>query len=190
MTSASLKVIMGPMFSGKTSTLINIIDNFEKTNKEFITIKPDIDNRYSYDNFIISHNKEKKQCYVSNNLGSLKPLLKSKNLDYIIIDEAQFFDKLKEFCCFCLETLNINIIVAGLDGDYKRNRIGHILDLIPLADTVIKLKSVCYKCKEHALFSHRLVQDDSKILVGSNEYIPLCRACYINYNNLNLPLNT
>ena len=39
-----------------------------------------------------------------------------------------------------------NVIVAGLDGDFKRNPFGDILKLIPHAEKVSKLSALCTIC--------------------------------------------
>ena len=62
-----------------------------------------------------------------------------------------------------------------LDGDYKRKRFGSILDIIPLADDIIKLKAICKECLfKEAIFTHRLSDETVQTLVGSDNYI-----CYV-----------
>lgn len=41
-------------------------------------------------------------------------------VDVIGIDEAQFFDDLHDFCCKAADHDGKIVVVAGLDGDYKR----------------------------------------------------------------------
>ena len=41
-------------------------------------------------------------------------------IDVIGIDEAQFFDDLYDFCCNTADRDGKIVVVAGLDGDYKR----------------------------------------------------------------------
>jgi thymidine kinase len=96
---------------------------------------------------------------------------------HIFINEAQFFPDLYEFVVELLRR-NKKIFVYGLDGDYKQQPIGDILRLIPLADSYTKLTAICDDCGGAAIFSHRIVEDDTQILVGQKEsYIPLCRGC-------------
>ncbi len=49
-----------------------------------------------------------------------------------------------------------------------------------MCDKVTKLKSLCALCKNGTLgiFSMRLSQDKQQTLVGSDNYIPVCRNCY------------
>ena len=97
--------------------------------------------------------------------------------EYILINEAQFFDKLKEVVISMLNE-NKRVYLYGLDGDFKQQKFGDILDLIPYCDTIEKLKAKCVKCGNSAIFSKRIKGGDSQVLVGSNVYIPVCRKCF------------
>ena len=187
--SAKLDIILGPMFSGKTTKLLEIMDAFDKKDVKYIAIKPEIDNRYTDtdNNYIVSHNLKKKQCNITSNLKDIFEEIKVKqesdSIQYILIDEGQFFNNLYNFCILCLEKLNINVIVTGLDGDYKRKPMGEILDLLPIANTITKLLSKCNVCQEDAIFTHRTVANTDQVLIGgSDEYIPLCRKHYVEKN--------
>ena len=52
---ATLDIIIGPMFAGKSCELIRRIRLLKVLKKEYIVIKPKIDNRYA-ESFIQSHN--------------------------------------------------------------------------------------------------------------------------------------
>ena len=106
------------------------------------------------------------------------------NHDYIMIDEGQFFSDLKEYVLKWCEVFKKNIIVIGLDGDYKRNTFGQILDLIPVADQVTKLKALCKLCNDgtEALFTHRLSEEDEQVVISYSKYIPVCRQHYLEQN--------
>jgi thymidine kinase len=178
--TSTLQLIIGPMFSGKSSELINEIRKLKVINSKYIVIKPSIDNRYQ-NNKIVSHNKESEECIVTDDLNNIDD---SQILEFntIIIDEGQFFKNLKNRILYWLESLNKNIIIGGLDGDYKRNPIGEILDLIPYCDNLKKINSLCIYCSNGTpgLFSYRLSDEKNQILVGSNDkYIPLCRLHYL-----------
>ena len=84
-----------------------------------------------------------------------------------------------------VENHNKIVYICGLDGDFKRNRFGKILELIPYCDKIVKLQSLCSICKNGnpAIFSYRITEESSQIVIGSDNYIPLCRACYICQNN-------
>lgn len=48
------------------------------------------------------------------------------------------------------------VIVAALDGTFQRVGFGNILNLIPLAENVVKLNAVCMICFREASFTKRI----------------------------------
>jgi len=194
--SSKLEIILGPMFSGKTTKLLEIMDTLDEQNIKYIAVKPEIDNRYTDDNnnFIVSHNLKKRECQVVSNLKDvLKEIQKSKTIEstrsetieYVIVDEGQFFQHLYAFCLICLEKFNVNVIVTGLDGDYKREPMGEILNLLPIANNITKLSARCNICNAEAIFTHRTSTEKEQVLIGgSDKYVPLCRYHYVLENNL------
>ena len=172
----SLKLIVGCMYSGKTTEILRIVNSLKHIDEIPIIIKPSIDNRYSIDK-ISTHNKNKYECITLNKLSEFKNIDKN----YIIIEEAQFFDDLYLFVIHQVEINNKNVIVVGLDGDYDRHNFGEIHKLIPLCDDIIKLKAYCSICKDGTpgIFTKRINENKEKIFVGSeNDYIAVCRKCY------------
>ena len=98
----------------------------------------------------------------------------------ILINEAQFFSDLSDIVQDMLKE-GKQVYLSGLDGDFQRKRFGSLLDLIPLCDKVTKLTSLCNICKngEPGIFSMRLTNETQQTLIGSDNYIPVCRACYM-----------
>ena len=186
-TCGKLELIIGPMFSGKSTELIKRIRTFKVIKTKYIVIKPDIDIRYNI-NSITSHNQETEDCITIKDLSKLTDDIIKYN-DVIIIDEGQFFKNLKNMVLFWVEKLNKHIIIGGLDGDFQRNKIGEILDLIPYADNYIKLTALCKYCYNGtpAIFSHRINNNNNEQIVIGNEesYVSLCRKHYIDFNCLN-----
>jgi thymidine kinase len=141
---SKLELIIGPMFSGKSTEIIKRVRLNKIINKKILIIKPKIDNRY-IENKITSHDLESVECKIINNLNEISDE-EIKNIDVLIIDEGQFFNDLYDNINKWLNNYPINIIVAGLDGDFQRKPIGQILNLIPLSDKCIKLNSICNIC--------------------------------------------
>ena len=82
------------------------------------------------------------------------------------------------------------VYICGLDGDFKRERFGNLLDLVPMCDKVTKLTALCGFCKDgtRAIFTYRTSASNEQVLIGEKDsYVPLCRKCYnINMqNNIN-----
>ncbi|PIO23751.1 hypothetical protein AB205_0191630 [Aquarana catesbeiana] len=59
---------------------------------------------------------------------------------------------------FCEEMANKGktVIVAALDGTFQRKPFGDILNLVPLAESVVKLNAVCMECYREASYTKRL----------------------------------
>jgi thymidine kinase len=179
----TIKVIFGCMFSGKTSEIIKLYRKCKIINKKVLSINFAQDNRYSNDDSIVSHNLDKIDCIKVNKLCDV-PESTILEHDYIMIDEGQFFSDLKEFVLKWCEVFKKNIVVIGLDGDYKRNSFGQIFDLIPIADEVHKLKALCKLCNDgtDALFTHRISTEHEQVVIGNSNYIPVCRRHYVEQN--------
>lgn len=47
------------------------------------------------------------------------------------------------------------VIVAALDATYQRKGFGNILDLVPLAENVVKLSAVCMLCYQEGHYTKR-----------------------------------
>jgi thymidine kinase len=160
---------------------LSILDEIK--NIDVIVTSPPYNIGVKYSNYndkLTTHNFDTVECFT---FLELKDIPTNLLLTYhtIIVDEGQFFPDLKETVINWLNNLSINIIIGGLDGDFNKEPIGSILELIPHADKCTKLNSLCNICKDgtEAPFSLRLVASKDKILVGGSEsYIPVCRKHY------------
>jgi thymidine kinase len=98
--------------------------------------------------------------------------------DCIGIDEAQFFPDLISFCSR-MATEGKIVIVAALDGTFQRKPFGKVLELVPLAESIIKLNAVCMICSKDAPFTKRIGSETAiEIIGGSDKYFAVCRKCY------------
>ena len=104
-------------------------------------------------------------------------------IDFILIDESQFFNDLQKFVLYFVNDLHKNVYIYGLDGDFKQQRFGQVFDIIPYCDKIQKLHSSCNNCNKPAPFSHRTSSSTEQVLIGSEDkYIPLCRDCLFQSN--------
>ena len=55
------------------------------------------------------------------------------------------------------------VIISALDATFQRKPFGNILELIPKAEKIKKLKAVCVFCFENASFSKRICE--SKVIL-------------------------
>ena len=174
-----LEIILGGMYAGKTSRLVEIYKQCMFCNIPVIVINHQIDNRYD-DEMLSTHDKIKIPCVKTNKLMDLGGVYQ---WDVILVNEGQFFPDLYEFVDYVLNMrAGKKIYVCGLDGDFERRKFGQILDLIPLCDKVTKLTSLCSSCKDGTpgIFSKRISGETEQTVVGFDNYIPVCRRCYEN----------
>ena len=181
--SGYLELILGPMFSGKTTFLINKYEDYLKKNKRVMVINYSDDTRY-HDKLLSSHDKVMIPCTFTRQLTTILSSNELIESDIVLINEGQFFEDLYDSVVFIVEELNKDVYICGLDGDFKRQKFGTILDLVPVADKVTKLNSKCDYCRKPALFSHRITNETQQLVIGMNNYIPLCRCCYIVENSM------
>ena len=160
---------MGPMYAGKTTHLISL---FEYHGGIILDHSEDYTNK---EGTFKSHNNVVRKCYKVNRLMKFMNEV-GTNEKYIFINEAQFFDDLYDFV-LKYEYTN-NIYIFGLDGDFDRKPFGQILNVIPLADTVMKLNGICKFCRNTSLFSKRIISNKEQYLLDETAYVPTCRNCY------------
>jgi thymidine kinase len=175
-----IELIMGPMFSGKSTRLIGLIRKYIYKAKKTIMIKFFADNRYSEKSEVVTHDLLK---YDSINCKNLKDHFdKIKEYDVIGIDEGQFFPDLVE-ACEELAALKKTVIVAALNGDFRMEPFPVVAKLIPKADKIKLLKAYCFNCHKDANFSLRIVQSNETVLIGAGEaYKPACRECHVHFS--------
>jgi len=190
-TDGSITLIMGPMFSGKTTELINIYNEKSSIygNEKCLALNYALDKRYGI-NKIISHNKKEINCHSILDIGdfienkSTQPLFLKANC--IFINEAQFFENLIYYVLFMKNVFKKHIILCGLDLDFQRKKFGQLADLNIYANKVIYLHGKCntIDCNLPSLYSHRVVENKEQLLIGTSEYIPLCGKCYEKNNSI------
>ena len=194
-TTGYLELFIGSMYSGKTSKLLETYKQCKFCNIPVTIINHVIDNRY-HNTMVSTHDQLMAPCLQACELNDIwtdtgfKKSGEKKDLwahnavrdsEVILINEGQFFPDLYDVVVDMLRC-NKKIYICGLDGDFERKKFGQILDLIPLCDKVTKLTSLCSQCKNGTpgIFSMRLTNETAQTVVGSDNYIPVCRKCYKN----------
>lgn len=173
----SLELIFGPMFSGKTTELIRRVERHQIAKRKCAFVKHTIDTRYSENRIIAHSGRERMSTFVQASFDTLT-LNNLMEYDVIAIDEGQFFPDIVESCEFLANKGKI-IIVAALDGTFHRKPFGRILELVPLAESIVKLNSVCMRCFRDAAFTKRLGSEQQDIDIGGAEkYSAVCRNCF------------
>lgn len=171
------------MFSSKTEQVISHGRKYKAIGKKVLFVNHITDTRYTTEHFVVSHNGSKEKSVNLENLKDLNDAIES--FDVIIIEEAQFFTDLIEtfYNWEKLNFLNEKVfIVSGLSSDYNMKKIGQVIDLIPLADKIVKLNGLCTQCADGTLGGftqlkkRELADSSSNILVGHTDlYECVCR---------------
>ena len=164
-----LKIIIGCMFAGKTTELLQCAREYQPGQKVLI-INHSTDIRYG-ENCIKTHDGDYEDSISVEYLRDVN----IQNYKVIIIDEAQFFSDLYKYVTMWADTLDVKIIVAGLSGTSDREPFGHILRLIPHADEIKQLYATCLLCQEKAIYS-KFIGNGNPGVGGSESYIPVCRS--------------
>ena len=184
----SLELIVGCMFSGKSTEIVRMVDRFKTIDAKYLLVKPQIDNRFSM-TMVQTHNHQQRTCEVRRQLLPLFENKKYIDSEYIIIEEAQFFEDLEPFVLKAVDQDKKYLIVVGLDGDSNRGNFGQIHKLIPLCDSIRKLKAYCLSCKngKEAIFSKRIIQEEKQTCIGAaDKYMAVCRECFLNEGKINI----
>ena len=180
MPPGSLTVITGSMFSGKTEELIRRVRRALYARRSVQVFKPAVDTR-SEETIIRSHNGIRHLAVAASSSASLMSQV-DLNTDIIAIEEVQFFDAGIVEVCQQLSDQGQQVIVAGLDMDFRGCPFGPMPVLLAVADEVVKLRAICAKCGLDASRSQRLIDGKPApasaptVLIGAQEhYEARCR---------------
>ncbi len=170
LNSAGLDIIIGPMFSNKTTELLKRLFTAAEVGLNTLYINHSLDKRNQYDVFS-THNPQLKEKLSSQkvamiSIADLKEVDREliKSIDMIGVDEAHFFLSL-DLVLNWVNVLNKRVIVAGLDGDYKQEKFGHIMDLVLHCDTITKQHAYCVQCAKNkvlrpAIYTIKLTKNE------------------------------
>ena len=186
-----IELILGPMFSGKSTRLIEQMRKYVYKAKKTIMVKYYADQRYSEKSEVVTHDLIKYDSINCKLLGNSFDTL--KQYDVIGIDEGQFFADLVEVCEE-LALVGKIILIAALNGDFRMEPFPVIQRIISKSDKIKLLKAYCFNCHKDAKFSLRIVQSNETVLIGAGEaYKPACRECHVFFSkqreNGNLDIN-
>ena len=182
--SGRLELIIGPMFSGKSTELIKHANRYISIGKNVLAINHKINNRYGSSKITTHDNKVFENCIIIDKLADVHRFYRQQfnESDIIIIEELQFFKDGFDFIKKTVDTTGKTVITAGLSGDFIREAFGDVLKLIPYADSLTQLSAYCKKCGDGTLanFTKRSINDNNVILVGtSSQYEAVCRKHYL-----------
>lgn len=179
MKKGKLSVIYGPMFSGKTTYLIKQFGNGEGT----VVFKPDLDQRYTKQPVVVSHDKAEIPAVLVNNLKPEEMNWLVGEFARVMIDEVNFF--VDSLIPVVKQFLNDgrDVYVSGLVLDSEGGVFGPMTKLVAIADEKIEVSARCDgqggKCKNPATLSYRKIPKTEQVKVGGvDEYGACCSKHY------------
>ncbi|KAE9550690.1 hypothetical protein FO519_006091 [Halicephalobus sp. NKZ332] len=179
-----IRLILGPMFSGKTTEMFRLCTRQKLAGKNVTIVKYAGDVRYD-ENMASTHDCKKMEAIAAKEIKEVFHDL--EEADVIGIDEGQFFPDIVE-CAEQLANLGKIVFIAGLDGDFRREPFPCIARLLAFAENAYKLTAVCKRCGQAAPFTHRKIETNQIEVIGGEEtYMAVCRDCYRDLNKTRFP---
>eukprot|EP00703_Trepomonas_sp_PC1_P003976 JAP92630.1 Thymidine kinase [Trepomonas sp. PC1] len=174
-THGDIQMIVGPMFSGKSTELIRRVQKYRAAKRMVSVVKFSADTRYSV-NDLSTHDKRQMDAIPASNLESIDELVCDSHV--IAVDEGQFYPDIIKYAELWANS-GKTVIISALDGTWQRKPFESIAQLMALADSVVKLDAVCYKCQSSASFSARLTNElETVVIGGADKYVACCRKCW------------
>lgn len=175
-----IELIMGPMFSGKSSELQRRLTRFSISRKQCFLVQYARDTRYTDGaTALTTHDRRALPAHCA--VSFLKDAASSvpPGTHVIAVDEAQFFPDAVEVCQAWANAGKV-VLLAALDSTFEREPFSITARLIAIAEQVDKLVAVCAVCgHDKALWSHRTTDSTAlEVIGGQDTYQPLCRKCW------------
>lgn len=198
----SLYLIIGPMFSGKTTELLTRARKAAFCNENVVIVKYAGDTRYSKgpgDTNLYTHdqNQNFSQSLPCRKLSDHLETLMTYSKVYI--DEGTLYEEDIFEPILKLLRAHKDVHVAALDANALQTPYSSICNLLPYAKKVKKLVSTCMVCKDSAEKNKASLtimrEDDSEIslvgqktLIGSSDrYKAICFDCFCERKKLATP---
>ena len=179
----SLKMIIGPMFSGKSTELLHQANTYRAIGKKVLLVNHAFDKRYKEEAVVTTHDLQsasEEECVSVLKLEDL--IIQHANElnthDVVCVEELQFFEDAHQWICHLVNVMNKTVIVAGLISDYRANVFGEVQKLIAQADDIVHLKALCSVCNNGtpAVFTQRISPHKNQVAIGASEmYRAVCR---------------
>ena len=180
-TSGAVHVICGCMFCGKTDEMLRLLRRYAIAGRQVVLVKPRLDTR-SDDVTVVSRSGAHHLAVAVDHAREIPAL--ARDADIVAIEEGQFFDEGLPDVAESLADAGKQVLVTGLDRDFRGIPFGPMPRLMALADQVTKLTAICMVCGEQATRTQRLIDGrpasaDSPLIViggmGDETYEARCR---------------
>lgn len=178
-----LEIVLGPMFSGKTTKLMETFHYYQtRQNKQCIILGHNVDDRYDKYKITSHDKKEYLDCYKCKTVNEFMEKYREAidKASTVLIDECQFFEDID--MVINMVNLGKHIYLFGLDGDANQKLFGNTYKLIPLCDKITKLNGHCRKCgmengSIYSVCNTNFSQKNQIHVGGEDKYHSVCRKC-------------
>jgi len=180
-TSGWVHVICGCMFCGKTDEMLRLLRRFSIAGRRVVLVKPRLDTRTDEVTVVSRSGAQHRALAVDSSADIAEQV---SDADIVAIEEGQFFDDGLPAVVERLADGGKQVLVTGLDRDFRGIPFGPMPRLMALADQVTKLTAICMVCGEPATRTQRLIDGtpapaDSPLIViggiGDETYEARCR---------------
>ena len=184
-TAGWVHVICGCMFCGKTDEMLRLLRRFSIAGREVVLVKPRLDTRTD-EVTVVSRSGAEHRAVTVDHSAEIEAAVGAA--DIVAIEEGQFFDEALPEVVEALAAGGKQVIVTGLDRDFRGIPFGTMPRLLALADQVTKLTAICMVCGEPATRTQRLIDGepapaDSPLIVigglGDETYEARCRLHHV-----------
>ena len=179
----SITVVCGSMYAGKSEELIRLARRALYAKKKVQVFKHSIDSRF-HEEMVVTHMGAQHRAVPVRSAEALREAI-NEDTDVVCVEEAQFFEDAIVPLVVSLADSGIEVVLAGLDQDFRREPFGPMPRLLAVADEVVKLRAICLKCGRPASHTYRTIEGrpahkgDPVIVIGATEkYEARCRNCY------------
>jgi thymidine kinase len=171
---ATLTVICGPMFAGKTTALREAVEAARAAGLRVAVVKPARDTRYAAD-AVVTHTGERTEAHAVRSLDEALAL----EADLVAVDEVHFFAGEAVAPIDALLARGTSVVVAGCDIDHFGGVFAPFDALLPRAHSVRRIAGTCVRCGAPSTHSERLVPITDRIIVGGiGDFVATCAACF------------
>ena len=166
MAYGKLEVFMGPMYAGKTTSLLKTVLWNKHVGKTVYVYKPTKDDRYGLDE-VVSHDG---LSVTAHNISADKyfPEIEGSG-NLVVLDEVQFFEPDVIQWIFGLLKNGNDVVAVGLDLDFRGFPFENSANLLAMADEVHKLKAICSVCGAPASKTFKKVKNNQIDQVGADD---------------------
>jgi len=173
------------MNAGKSLEILKNANNYREQGKNVMIFTPAIDNRYGVGKVTSRIGISEDAYIVGEDTNIYEVVLKNKNVNCVLVDEAQFLTKEHVIdLTLIVDKLNIPVICYGLKNDFRNELFEGSKWLLVYADKIEEVKTVCWYCDRKATMilkfkDDKPVYEGEQIEIGGNDtYKSVCRKHY------------